>query len=354
MYRRVREKTIWTYCWDAKSCPDSTHCRLSGYLQLCKETVEKNKGSFDHVLLHKDTVLTYVSEQELPLQWFEMDKLQQRDAVINAVLGRYGGVALDIASVLLRPLDDHWQEMVDQGATFRGYVYRLNGMPCRSAKVVALEFLMTRRDGIFSSAVRNQVVEGFVGGLTLNARSSNDPALGDQTLLPILRTFDHTLPKCCDDHTVDDDVVKLCPEHSQPSWYNGLSESRRNDTRLLLRDPRDGPWLPFSGFPGVAGWRVTNGTKPLPDVGPQLPDPHLPGGPMAAGSVCESMQACWKDVFLPRYKQPAPPGQARLMSFVALYPQSFAGLEHRSRQECLADKGSYFHDWLNLAGHPLQ
>jgi hypothetical protein len=299
-----------------------------------------------------DTVSTYVSELELPLQWFKMDQLQQRDAVMNAVLSRYGGVALDITSVLLRPLDDYWQEMVEQAATFRGYVYRLNGMPYKSAKVVALGFLMTRRDGIFSAAVRNQVVGGFVGGSTFNADSDSNCSLGEKTLLPILSTFDCKLPKCYEDHTIDH-KVKLCPEHGQTAWYKGLSGSWRNDARLLLRDPRDGPELPFSGFPGVAGWHVANVTKPLPHVGPQMPDPHQPGGPMAAGSVCDSMQSCWKDVFLPRYKQPAPPGQARLMSFVALSPQSFAGLEHRSRQDCLSDKGSYFREWLELAGHPL-
>lgn len=353
MYTRVREKTIWTYWWDAKSCPDSSRCRLPGYLQLCKETSEKNKGSFDHILLHMDTVLSYVSEQELPLQWFELGRSQQRDAVMNAVLSRYGGVALDITSVLFRPLDDHWQEMVEQGATFRGYMYRLNGMPYRSAKVIALGFLMTRRDGIFSSAVRNQVVEGFAGGSNQSTCSTCNPSLGDQTLLPILSTFEYKLPKCYEDHTVDDKEAKLCPEHSQPAWYSGLSGSKRNDMRMLLRDPRDGPELPFSGFPGVAGWRVANTTKPLPYARLQMPDPHLPGGPMAAGSVCDSMQACWNDIFLRRYKQPAPPGQARLLSFVALSPQSFAGLEHRSRQQCLADKGSYFHDWLKLAGHPM-
>merc|ERR1719277_2818991 len=76
---------------------------------------------------------------------------------MNALLARYGGVAMDISTILLRPIDDYWDEMVSNQATFRGYTYRLNGKPWRHPEVTPVWFLMSRREGIFRTAAWTQV-----------------------------------------------------------------------------------------------------------------------------------------------------------------------------------------------------
>merc|ERR1712113_548608 len=118
---------------------------------------------------------------------------------------------------------------------------------------------MSRREGIFSTAVRNQV-EGMGDNITtVHVYHQSYFALGDQTLLPILSMFNYTLPKCFDDETVIE-PEGLCPENEGPPWYRGIAGPARNDLRFLLRDPRDGPQLPFVSL-GSANWDVTNSTK---------------------------------------------------------------------------------------------
>jgi len=157
MYGKVKEKTIWSYWYHKTSCASSKNCAYPAHIQLCIETVEINKGTFDYKVMHIDDVPKYVSMFELPFRWKQLDPAQQKDALMNALLARYGGVAMDISTVLLRPLDDHWNEMVDKEATAKMYMYRLNSVPWRHPEVTATWFIMSRREGIFSTAVRNQV-----------------------------------------------------------------------------------------------------------------------------------------------------------------------------------------------------
>jgi len=346
MYGKVKEKTIWSYWIDKKTCPSSKRCNLPHHVQLCVETVMKNKGSFDYKVLHIDEVHKYVNMFELPLRWRELTPQHQKDAIMNAILARYGGVALDITTLLLRPLDAYWDEMVAKGATFRGYMYRLNGQPYRHPEASVVWFLMSRRDGIFSSAVRNQV-EGM--GDRRNIVGIYHQfyfALGDQTLLPILTLFNYSFPKCYEDETLIE-PASHCPEHEQPSWYKGIAGPERNDTKILLRDPRDGPHLPFA-FSGMATWSVLNDTRPLPPGDPKFPPADNPGGPMY-GEKCSSMKECWETVFLQRYHQPQECGEAPLLSFVKLFSMG-KDLARRSRQEILSHKETFFYNWLKLAG----
>jgi hypothetical protein len=345
-YGKVREKTIWAYWHHKEDCPNSSHCKLPPQVALCSETVYKNKGSFDYVVLHMDDVPKYLNMLELPLRWRELTPQHQKDAIMNGMLARYGGVALDITTLLLRPLDDYWDEMVAKGATFRGYMYRLNGQPYRHPEVSAVWFLMSRRDSIFSSAVRNQVQGMGDRRNIMGVYHQFYYALGDQTLLPILTLFNYSLPKCYDDKTLIE-PSKNCPEYEQPPWYKNVSGPARNDTKLLLRDPRDGPQLPFA-MSGMANWHVGNTTKPLPPGDARFPPPDRPGGPMYREN-CTSMKECWQSVFMQRYKQRPLPGEAPLLSFVKLFSAGVT-LAGKSRQELLSDKDTFFYHWLQLAG----
>eukprot|EP00419_Tripos_fusus_P001372 CAMPEP_0172671972 /NCGR_PEP_ID=MMETSP1074-20121228/11255_1 /TAXON_ID=2916 /ORGANISM="Ceratium fusus, Strain PA161109" /LENGTH=296 /DNA_ID=CAMNT_0013489093 /DNA_START=58 /DNA_END=944 /DNA_ORIENTATION=+ len=151
-YGIIPEKTIWLYWYHPQTCPNSMKCVLSPKRQLLLESIIHNKGNFHVELVHKNQVEEFVNDVELPFRWRELLPELQQAAVMNALLARYGGVALDLCTCLLRPLDDYWDEMVANGASFRGYLFRLNGKPWWRAEAVADWFLMGRREGIFSSA----------------------------------------------------------------------------------------------------------------------------------------------------------------------------------------------------------
>mmetsp|Transcript_28893 Transcript_28893/g.65332 ORF Transcript_28893/g.65332 Transcript_28893/m.65332 type:complete len:488 (+) Transcript_28893:54-1517(+) len=346
MYGRIPEKTIWSYWFNKESCPSSRNCTLPPHLQLCIESVKRNRGSFEHRLLHIDDVERYVSMYDLPFKWPVFSPQHMKDSLMNALLARYGGVALDVSTVLLRPLDDYWEEMIAKRATFRGYMYRINGLPWRHPEASAVWFLMSRREGIFGAAVRNQVEGMGDKNTTYRVYRESYFALGDQTLLPILMMFNYSLPKCTDDHTVSVPHIE-CPEHEGPPWYKAVTGPARNDMGILLRDPRDGPQLPFACLHS-SGWNISNDTEGIPHGDVRFPAGHALGGPMYKEN-CSSFKNCWESVFLRRYHAPPAPGEARMLSFVKLFMHG-AELEGKSREELLANKDSFFFNWLKLAG----
>jgi len=346
-YNHVKEKTIWSFWHHAVDCPTRKQCRLPPAVQLCIESIQRNKGSFDYRIVHDDEVDQYVSRFELPVHWRALDPGAKKDALMNALLARYGGVAFDITAVLLRPLDEHWSEMVRKGATFRGYMYRINGKPWRHSETSAVWFMMARREGIFSTAVRNQVIG--VGDMC-NTSAFRNPfkATGDQILTPILGMFDYDLPKCYDDKTVlahgHMSGPHRCPELEQPLWSRGRTGPERTDTRILLRDPRDGPHLPFAmPLLGMVLWNIKNDTQGLP----HFPGDANLGGPMH-NLTCNSMKQCWEDLVLKRFNEPPAPGEAGVMDFVTLF--DLGKLNGKTREEILADKKTFFFNLLRLAG----
>jgi len=329
MYGKVKEKTIWSYWYDPIDCPSSDKCKMPAVIDLCAESIRRNRGSFDFHLLHLDTVRTFVNMLELPLQFQFLQPVRQKESLMNVLLARYGGVALDLSMVLLRPLDSLWDELVLHEATFMGYVYRINGEPWDRPEASAPWFLMSRREGIFSTAVRNQMVN------LCDAYLSPKLAVGDITLTPVLGSINSSIPSCTDDKTVKDPGG--CPEPMQPrSWVDASLAPPRTDRKLILRDPRDGPHLPFAFLDtySMGTWRVSDTAK-------------LVGHP----PQCASPNECWQKVFLPRFN-------SGFLGFVKLFRKGGA-LTFRSRKELLNDTDSFFFRWLSLAGasrwlHPKQ
>jgi len=287
----------------------------------------------------------------MPVNWKLMNPGVKKDALMNALLARYGGIAFDITAILFRPLDEHWNEMLRKGAAFRGYMYRINGNPWRHPESSVVWFMMARREGLFSTAVRNQVIG--VGDMRNTAAYRNPiKATGDQILTPILGMFDYGLPKCYDDKTVlspgqapgSKISLHMCPELEQPLWSQGSSGPERTDSRILLRDPRDGPHLPFA-MPtlGMVLWNIKNDSKGLP----HFPGDSTVGGPMH-NLTCNSMKQCWEELVLKRFHSPPAAGEARVMDFVAFF--DLGKLSGKSREDILADKNTYFCSLLRLAG----
>lgn len=328
MYGQVKEKTIWSFWSDAENCPYKARCVMPPYALLCAETVQRHRGGFDYRFLHLDDVQDYVSMAELPLHWYKLQPKQQQESLFNALLARYGGVALDVGTILFRPLDDHWDAMVLANATFRGYMYRMNGQSWSQPESTATWFMMSRREGLFATAVMTQ--------RTSMCRAYRHPtlALGDHTLTPILSMFNYSLPKCYEDTTVSDKAA--CPEFAQPNWASGITGSERSDRKLMLEDPRDGPELHFisrSRDMGLGQWKVSNAT--IFNAVEFLP-------PKGAINACSSMYECWQRIFLFRFR-------SSKMPFLRLIddPKSLARF---SRRELLSDNDTYFYHWLSLSG----
>jgi len=352
MYGKVAEKTIWGYWYHPVTCRRKAKCTLPPVVELCVETIKKNRGSFDFKIVHMDEVDDYVTRIELPIRWHRLIPAQQKDSLMNALLSRYGGVALDISTLLLRPLDDYWNNMVSQGATFWGYMYRINGRPWRHAESASVFFLMSRREGIFTTAVRNQLI-GMGDRNETGAYHHWYLALGDQTLTPILHMFNYSLPTCTNDPSILrppptaqwDQNATMCPE-LELKWDKASFGPARNDTTILLHDPRDGPQLPFAFGKGMALWNITDST---PFTEEQIPASTKEiGGPMQ-DETCGSPKECWETVFLQRYNAPVQPGGARLLNFVKLFAHA-KELKGMTREHMLNLEGSYFHSWLRLAG----
>jgi len=319
MYGKVREKTIWSYWYDPVDCPSSHSCKLPAVIQLCAASIRKNRGDFDFHILHMDTARNFVSMIELPMDWQRLQPVRQKEVVMNALLARYGGVALDLSTVLLRPLDDLWTELLLLRATFKGYMYRVNGQPWEQPEATATWFLMSRREGVFSTAVRNQVIN------FCDAYLHPDLGLGDWSVTPVLGSINSSLPSCLEDQFVHD--KDACPDPVQPRRADPNLDPPRTDRKLLIADPRDGPHLPFARTDnfGMGTWRI-NDTATLSGLPPQ----------------CSSPDECWQKVVLPRYR-------AGVLLFVKLFNHGGA-LARLSAKELLGDDGTFFHNWLQLAG----
>lgn len=344
LYGKVPEKTIWSYWYDPDHCPSSKRCVLPPVVELCTESVRANRGSFEYKIMHRDDIARYVSRAELPLHFEAMRPAVQKDALMNALLARYGGVAMDISTILLRPLDEYWEEMVSSAATFWGYMYRLNGMQWGNSEVAVVWFLMSRREGIFSTAVRSQVL-GMGDNWQPPGRSEtkyfyHNPyfALGDQTLTPILSMFNYSWPKCTDDKTVGPPVSwpDMCPEYEFPKWNSTIPGPPRNDATVMLREPRDGPQLPFAFLDefGMGSWQVNSSATVDSRIPPE----------------CGTMRECWDHVFMRRFREKSGPGGTHLLNFVKLFNGGGTHLSKMTRAELLADKASYFYNWLKIGG----
>lgn len=345
MYGKVPEKTIWSYWYHAKTCPSSKNCTLPPLVKLCVETLERNRGGFEHRLVHRDEVHRYVDMRtELPAVWAYLKPQIQKDALNNALLARYGGVAIDITTVLLRPLDDYWDEMVRSRATFRGYMYRIDGRPWPNPMSTAVWFLMSRREGVFRTAAAHQAmayppdIKGIPPAMVPRVAQLLDySTFGDHTLTPVLSMINYSLPKCHEDEAVE--KPEMCPEYRAPNWAAGITGPPRNDTRLLLRDPRDGPVFSFShSDEGMASWNVTGGSR-------------MPCLREEEGLECCSQQECWEKVFMRRFKASPKHGEATpLVSFVKLFGHGGVALRGKDREAILAQRSTYFVNWLRLAG----
>jgi len=324
MVSNVKEKTIWSFWYDQDVCQSSMRCELPPIIQLCTETVAKNKGGFDYRILHVDEVPNFVSRLELPVFWEQLTPEQMKDSLMNALLARYGGVALDMSVMLLQPLDRWWSEMVAAGAIFKGYAMRLNTQAWPDPLVMPVWFLMARREGIFRIAAADQVMRM---GDEHSAQHYALPsaAFGDETLTPIIIALNASIPKCFEDPAVRH--PDQCPDRT--SRENIVGEPPLDLFRIQLNDPRDGPAPRFAweDAAGVALWNVSDNRR-FSGCRPE----------------CCSMQDCWQKVWAPRTQVPG------LTPMVKLFKTDSVKTRALTRQRLLSQPDTFLCGWLEQAG----
>jgi len=134
------ERNIWIYQGDEEP---------SAFESLCTETINEHKGDFTVRTIKKGDVWDYVSPAEMPADWGSLSPKYQRDSTMNALLARYGGVALDTKTIMFRSFNTWWANMLEQDNTFKGYRYKMRNE-------VATWFMMSRREGLMRTAATEQ------------------------------------------------------------------------------------------------------------------------------------------------------------------------------------------------------
>ena len=95
---------VWAY-WE-----DGPRGRRSVYLDLCLETIERHVAPLELRLLSRDDAVRWLPDLDVE-RWHELPAPNYRsDYVRSRVLQRYGGIWIDIDTVVLSPLS----ELLDQ------------------------------------------------------------------------------------------------------------------------------------------------------------------------------------------------------------------------------------------------
>lgn len=103
----LREKTrIFTF-WEPRA-------RMPAYLRLCLRTWERHVERYEVVVLDHGSVPALLHDGDLDLGALSRFSLSiQKDAIMVAVLGRHGGVFMDVDTLMTRPIDPY-VEALDQ------------------------------------------------------------------------------------------------------------------------------------------------------------------------------------------------------------------------------------------------
>jgi len=226
------EQIIWAY-HDGE---------LSPYQQLCRETIEQHKGGFDFKLLSKDDVTQHISKDDLPKDWESLKPRYKRDAAINALLARHGGVALDINTIMFRSFDEWWdQDVRGHDVAFRGFHYR-------SRAETATWFMMVGDKGtsMMQTAVERQ-----------KNMSGNDPAgcmekdrdaelcYGSSVVSYALCTYRSVYCRCYEDEVEGCELLKIKSKDADVLY--DLTDPRNTVQSELKKDkiPKEDKWQPM-------------------------------------------------------------------------------------------------------------
>jgi len=294
------KKIVWAY-HDGELTP---------FQQLCKETIEVHTGEkseFEFKLLNKDDVTQHISKEDLPTGWDTLKPRYKRDAAINALLARNGGVALDLNTVMFRQLDSMWKEHIeDKGVAFKGFYYK-------SRAETATWFMMvgTEGTGIMQTALaRQKKLSGDEPEGCMNGDKEAEICYGSSVVSYALCAYESKYCICYKEQTDGCELLKV--------------QSKEADIKIDLTDPRKSVQSDIvpDKIPKVDRWQ-----------------------PMASTEVEKYAEefANFKVLF-----------NGEELPFISMQaPTSQTGeLAGKSRAELLGDSSSFFYQWLCLAKHP--
>ncbi|KRE17650.1 hypothetical protein ASE63_00090 [Bosea sp. Root381] len=107
---------IWTY-WENKYSD-----RMPAYLEMCLESIDRNKGAAEFIIVSPDNLLSYVPENDIPENFHRLVPAHKADYLRSTLLRIHGGMWIDVDTIVfgdltesvLRHLDDH--ELVSVGS----------------------------------------------------------------------------------------------------------------------------------------------------------------------------------------------------------------------------------------------
>jgi len=216
---------------------------LQPYQQLCKETIKKHKGDFDFRLLNKDTVTQHISMEDLPKDWNDLKPQYKRDAAINALLARHGGVALDINTILFRSLEHWWDEDIEgHGVAFKGFYYK-------SRAETASWFMMVGDNGtgIMQMAMERQKnMSGNEPANCMEKDKEDDLCYGSSVVSYVLCAYKSEYCTCYKGETEGCEILKVKSNDADVKY--DLSDPRQSVQSPLEQDmiPKVDEWQPLA------------------------------------------------------------------------------------------------------------
>jgi len=288
------KKIIWAY-HDGE---------LSPFQQLCKETIEQHKGSFDFKLLNQGDVKEYITEGDLPTGWETLkNPVYKRDAAINALLARNGGVALDLHTVMFRSLDSWWEDIEEKGVAFKGFYYK-------SRAETATWFMMVGTEGtslMQTALARQKKLSGDEPNGCMEKDKEHSLCYGSSMVSYALCAYESEYCKCYMDETSGCELLNMKSKEAEVEI--DMTDPRKTVQAGIEvnKQPKADKWQPMASIEDesneeeFANFKVRFNGEELPFITMQAPTAHIDDG--------------------------------------------------KSRKELLADSTSFFYQWLCLAKH---
>lgn len=226
-FNKNPEKTIWIYMTEEDS--------ESKLVQRCVETVEKNKGTFQKVVVKEDTIAEYLHPLWLPRGWDSLqDSVMKKRIAMAALVAVYGGIALETTVVLLKPLDDLWNKIdpsvVPSGVVKQALVFwniDTAGQHHDFKHGVSSWCFMARRDsGIFRRYLQ-EIKFRFMGRIHEVQGESDQVRVLQGILDPIL--FDHMHNK------LTSEGYRTCPTSDTVcTWQDRVKKELSADREVVV------------------------------------------------------------------------------------------------------------------------
>lgn len=141
----IANRTIWIYWDDLSKVPE--------YVKICKETMEKNKGLFDIVVLSEKNIRDYIEIPSITKTFHH--HCQRADYYRIKLLEKYGGIWIDYDTVILDDIS-FLSEKIDQGLFIQGLRKNNGFIGCLTGHEI-IEKASYHVDNVISSVISGRL-----------------------------------------------------------------------------------------------------------------------------------------------------------------------------------------------------